>query len=86
MQIEFAGVNPRFDVYFRTLFPPSEKHLATTMVDLAEVNPQTKSYELSMEEFKRLCCAYKVICDEKSNILEYNYRSQESVLEQRMLS
>lgn len=62
-------------LFFRTLFPPDCPHYTERMIRMAEINPNNKSFELSLNEFKQLCFAYKAICDENPELLQYNYRS-----------
>ena len=71
-------VSTCFFVCFRTLFPPSKQHLADTMIRLAEINPENKSVELSIIDFKNLCLAYKIICDENPGLEDYYFRTEEN--------
>ena len=63
---------------FRTLFPPDKPDYTRRLVHEADIDPDTVSVNLDMEEFKRLCVIYKNICDENPELFEYNFRSQEN--------
>ena len=63
----------------RTLFPPDRPDFTRHLVGEADIDPGTRSFNLDMEEFRRMCIVYKNICDENSGLYEYNYRSHENV-------
>ena len=65
-------------LHFRTLFPPDRPDYTRRLVHEADIDPDTTSVNLDMEEFKRLCITYKNICDEETGMFEYNFRSRES--------
>ena len=50
------------------------------MLTMAGVNPDTRPYQLSIKEFERLCQAYHHLCQLNPGLLEFNYRSRESLL------
>lgn len=52
------------------------------MFQLAELDYMVKPFQISNEEFARLCYAYKVICGDYPEVLNYDSRApnQESVL------
>lgn len=63
---------------YRTLFPPDSPHLTKQILELADVHPDSKSYSLGLEDFNRLCHAYKSMCDENPGLFEFDYRSSEN--------
>ncbi|PNF25888.1 Dimethyladenosine transferase 1, mitochondrial [Cryptotermes secundus] len=59
-----------------TLFPvPVRKQLGKEMYSLADVNPLTRPFQLTIEEFGRLCQAYCSICDRDPRLYKYNHRA-----------
>ncbi|KAK7862924.1 hypothetical protein R5R35_002971 [Gryllus longicercus] len=66
-----------------TLFPKKIRvSFAKEMYEIAEVNPQTQPFRLNLEEFRRLCEAYKLICDRDPRLLKYNHRASKMELEE----
>ena len=65
----------------RTLFPPEEVSLAKEMIDLAEIDPETRPYQLTIDEFSRLCGAYLEICRRHPGLIEYYFRDEVNALE-----
>lgn len=60
----------------RTLFPiPIRKQLGKEMYSLADVDPMTRPFQLTIEEFGRLCQAYCNICDRDPRLYKYNHRA-----------
>jgi dimethyladenosine transferase 1 len=58
------------------LFPvPARQKLGKEMYNLAEIDPTTRPYQLTVEEFGRLCHAYSKICDRDPRLLKYNHRA-----------
>lgn len=43
----------------------------------SSVDPSTRPYLLTIEEFRRLCEIYTNICEENPGLIDYNYRSKE---------
>jgi len=68
-----------------TLFPPTMPELTTQLFQLSGISPELRSYQLTLEDFKHLCDAYRVICDEQPDIREYYFRSQENAAEWRRI-
>lgn len=66
-----------------TLVPPDRTDLVHRILQEAEVSPDTRPYQLTMEEFSSLCLVYKVICDENPGLYEYDSRTPESSRERR---
>jgi len=66
-----------------TLFPPTRPELTTRLFQLSGVSPELRSFMLTMEDFKHLCNAYSLICDEHPEIRDYYFRSQENAPEWR---
>lgn len=57
------------------LFPENLRDLlGPKLFILAGVDPSTRPYQLTNEEFVQLCYAYKIIYDEFPEVLDYNYR------------
>jgi len=64
-----------------TLFPEADRPtLGPKMFHLADVGFTARPFELTNEEFARLCYAYKLICDENPAIEKYDYRGPKSLL------
>ncbi|XP_030759248.1 dimethyladenosine transferase 1, mitochondrial [Sitophilus oryzae] len=60
----------------QNLFPEDKREdLAAKLFILADVNPKTRSFELSNEDFVRICYAYNVLCEECSEIADFNFRA-----------
>ncbi|XP_017780330.1 PREDICTED: dimethyladenosine transferase 1, mitochondrial [Nicrophorus vespilloides] len=59
----------------QTLFPPEERDfLGFKLFQLADVDSRARPFEITNEEFARICYAYKIICDEHPNVETYNFR------------
>lgn len=59
-----------------TLFPiPVRQQLGKEMYSLADVEPTTRPFQLTIEEFGRLCQAYCNICDRDPRLYKYNHRA-----------
>ncbi|XP_069669219.1 dimethyladenosine transferase 1, mitochondrial [Periplaneta americana] len=59
-----------------TLFPiPVREKLGTEMYKLADLDPTIRPYQLTVEEFGRLCYAYCTICDRDPRLYRYNSRA-----------
>ncbi|ENN80065.1 hypothetical protein YQE_03541, partial [Dendroctonus ponderosae] len=57
------------------LFPKCvNDELTQKLLVLAEINPTAKSFELSNEDFVRICYAYKMLCDENPGLAEFDHR------------
>ncbi|PSN41722.1 Dimethyladenosine transferase 1 [Blattella germanica] len=62
-----------------TLFPyPVREELGMKMYKLADVDPTTRPFQLTIEEFGQLCQAYCNICDEDPRLYKYNHRASKS--------
>jgi len=48
------------------------------MVREADIDPDARPTQLSVEEFGRLSHVYKQLCDEIPGLYEYDYRSEEN--------
>lgn len=60
----------------QTLFPNEMKiELANKMFYLADLDPHTRPFQISNEEFVRLCYAYSLICKEHDNLDTYDFRA-----------
>jgi len=58
------------------LFPPDVRHELTSEVfQVAEVEPTTKCYQLTMEELDRMTRAYHDICQRIPFVNDYDYRA-----------
>lgn len=58
-----------------TLFPKDRKELVEEVLEIAEVDPETQSYRLTMEEYDRICDVYAKICEREPGIFDYDYRT-----------
>ncbi|ESO06925.1 hypothetical protein HELRODRAFT_110947 [Helobdella robusta] len=63
-----------------TLFPPDRPDLTRRLLTRADVHADSRSYSLHVEDFDRMCQAYKEICDEEPHLLTYDYRSKENAV------
>lgn len=60
----------------QTLFPEDVRlELAKKMFHLADLDPKTRPFQISNEEFARLCYAYREICNEYLGLEHYDYRA-----------
>jgi hypothetical protein len=60
----------------RTLFPvPVRQQLGKEMYHLADIDPTTRPFQLTVEEFGRLCHAYCTICDRDPRLYKYSHRA-----------
>lgn len=50
------------------------------MFKLADLCPQTRAFQFTVEEIHRLCSAYKYLIEKHPEIANYNYRSSSKVL------
>lgn len=63
------------------LFPgPARERLGKEMYMHADVDPTTRPFQLTVEEFGRLCTAYKHICDKDPRLYRYESRAQKKLL------
>lgn len=59
-----------------TLFPQVLRvELASKMCALADVNPKLRPFQLSIDEFVRLCYAYNELCKDYQELDKYDYRA-----------
>ena len=45
------------------------------LLDIADVDGKLRPFELSLEEFDRLCRAYSVLCESHPGLIDYDPRS-----------
>lgn len=65
------------------LYPaPAREKLVQEMYTLADVSPTVRPYQISVEEYGRLCEAYKTICDRDPRLYKYNFRMRKSSLKE----
>ena len=68
---------------FRTLFPSTvNESLSNEMFELAKLNKTIRPYNLTTEEFARLCQAYKTICEKNPQYYKFNYQNHSKSLEE----
>ena len=67
----------------RTLFPVHREDLVREMFEVSDVDPQSRSYMLSVGEVGRLCHAYSAVCQREPDIFLYNYRDPENAAKVR---
>ena len=53
------------------------------MFEVSDVDPQSRSYMLSVGEVGRLCHAYSAVCQREPDIFLYNYRDPENAAKVR---
>lgn len=59
-----------------TLFPvPVREQLGKEMYHLADIDPTTRPFQLTVEEYGRLCHAYCTICDRDPRLYKYSHRA-----------
>ncbi|CAH0546467.1 unnamed protein product [Brassicogethes aeneus] len=64
------------------LFPEElREHLGPKMFNLAELDFMTRPFQITNEEFARLCYAYRVICEDHPEILNYDSRAPKGIVE-----
>ncbi|XP_066142655.1 mitochondrial dimethyladenosine transferase 1 [Euwallacea fornicatus] len=57
------------------LFPDCvAEELTKKMIVLAEIDPTTRSFQLTNEDFVHICYAYKLLCEEYPQLEEFNFR------------
>lgn len=57
-----------------TLFPAYQRDdLSNRLLHLAEVNPDTRPYQLTLDEFRRLVLAFKHLCQENPKLHKFHY-------------
>ena len=44
------------------------------LYQIADIDPTTRPFQLTIEEFGRICQAYISICDQDPRLYKYNYR------------
>jgi len=65
------------------LFPECiSEELTRKLFILSEIHPTTRPFQLSNEDFVRICYAYKLLCDEYPGLADYNYRMPKILKEQ----
>ncbi|CAH1989583.1 unnamed protein product [Acanthoscelides obtectus] len=59
------------------LFPEELRDtLSTRLYQLSDIDPTTRPYQLTNEEFCRICYAYKVICEDYPEVRDYDSRAR----------
>ncbi|XP_063931012.1 dimethyladenosine transferase 1, mitochondrial [Zophobas morio] len=62
------------------LFPENLRdELGLKLFALADVDQRTRPFELTNEEYARICYAYKLICEEYPDIEKYDFRAPKNV-------
>jgi dimethyladenosine transferase 1 len=59
-----------FKMYFNTILFSGPK-----LFSLADVNYRVRPFEITTEEYARICFAYKLICEEHPEVEDYNFRA-----------
>ena len=70
---------PSHSLFFRTLFPDDRQDLRDELIYRAEVEPEQRSYQFTIEEINRLCQVYQDICNRFPYIYHYDYRNKKSL-------
>nr|CAD7587752.1 unnamed protein product [Timema genevievae] len=61
----------------RTLFPMGmREEFGMKMYSLADINPHTRPFHLTMNEFGRLCTIYEEFCRQDPRLYKYNPRAR----------
>ncbi|XP_043284253.1 dimethyladenosine transferase 1, mitochondrial [Venturia canescens] len=69
-----------------TLFPPENREeLSIVMFKIADVDPQARPYELSVEDIHRLCSSYKYLREKHPSISDYEYRASKKIMSRKYL-
>ncbi len=54
------------------MFPPHlREEMAKKLLDLAEVNPETRPFQLTLDEFKRIVSAFSFVCQDNPKLAKY---------------
>ena len=48
--------------------------LSVELFQRSELNPKLRSYQMTMDDWNRLCLAYKFICDRDPRLYSYDHR------------
>merc|ERR1712142_1415835 len=56
-----------------TLFPSDRVDLLQRLVEEAQIDPTSPAHKLTIDEFNKLCIAYNSICQDESDIYDYNF-------------
>ncbi|KAG8187658.1 hypothetical protein JTE90_005510 [Oedothorax gibbosus] len=64
------------------LIPKSRPDLVEEIFKKTGINPEKRSYQLEMEEWKALCDVYSQICEKNKAIRDYQYQSRKSTCPQ----
>ncbi|XP_011496010.1 PREDICTED: dimethyladenosine transferase 1, mitochondrial [Ceratosolen solmsi marchali] len=68
-----------------TLFPPDcRDHLSKVMFKLADVDPKTPAFNLTVEDINRLASAYKYLCIKHQKLITYDYRACRKILSKKL--
>ncbi|XP_044269876.1 dimethyladenosine transferase 1, mitochondrial [Tribolium madens] len=63
------------------LFPEEKRdELVLKLFALADVDSRIRPFEITNEEFARICYAYKVICEEHPEIESYDFRAPKNLV------
>ncbi|OXU22934.1 hypothetical protein TSAR_006661 [Trichomalopsis sarcophagae] len=60
------------------------EQLSTTMFKLAKINPEIRSFQLTVEEINRLVSAYKYLCEKHPEIESYDYRASKKIVSKKL--
>ncbi|XP_071035886.1 mitochondrial dimethyladenosine transferase 1 isoform X2 [Parasteatoda tepidariorum] len=65
----------KFSLYgIKNLFPKENPELVEEIVQRTKINPEKKSFELEMEDYKALCDVYSEMCNRHNNLFNYMYQ------------
>lgn len=61
------------------MFPkPVREKLSTQLLMSAAIEPSTRPFQLTVQDFGKICEAYVSICKEKPDYMKYYYRGPKS--------
>lgn len=60
------------------MFPPERFDLVEEMFEKTAIDPESRSYMLTVQEIGHFCEVYNSICQREENIFTYDYRSKEN--------
>ncbi|CAG9855879.1 unnamed protein product [Phyllotreta striolata] len=68
------------------LFPEEHrKELGSKLLQLAEIDPTIRPFQISNEEFVRIFYAYKILCEERPDLINYDSRAPKEQLMDTLL-
>jgi hypothetical protein len=54
------------------------------MLKLADVDPKTQAFNLTIEDINRLASAYKYLCEKHQAVVTYDHRASRKILSKKL--